>query len=277
MNTTPPQHYYFSMPKLAFYVTLKCNLRCKLCAVYAPYYMNPFHPDVKYLCKCLDRYFEIVDYCQLFSISGGEPLIRKDLPEVVEYIHTYNDKIGKLEIITNGTVIPSDKLLESLTLFGNKLNLLVDDYGINKSVNAARVVARFRTIEHAKITHRDYYSSYAHCGGWVDYGISINSKKKTRSASKALFKNCSYPQKLDFCTSMVDGKLYSCTQLRRLIELGVVQPELNEVFDLFDFNYSNDEIRRRISALYNVDCLSACAYCNGICDDSPRYPAAEQL
>ena len=76
---------------------------------------------------------------------------------------------------------------------------------------------------------------------------------------------------------MVAGKLYSCTQLRRLIELGKIESDPSEVFDLFDPNQSDESIRERIKALYTVDMLSACAYCNGICDDSIRYPAAEQL
>lgn len=76
---------------------------------------------------------------------------------------------------------------------------------------------------------------------------------------------------------MVNGKLYSCTQLRRLIEIGVLDPDPSEVFDLFDPNQSAESIWERIKALYDVDMLSACAYCNGICDDSIRYPAAEQL
>lgn len=116
-----------------------------------------------------------------------------------------------------------------------------------------------------------------HCGGWVDYGISAHSTKKSDFVAKQLFQKCSYPQKLDFCTSMVDGKLYSCTQLRRLVDLGVIAPNPLEVFDLFDTSITDKDIRSRILSLYDVEYLSACAYCNGICDDSVRYAAAEQL
>ncbi|WP_018212552.1 radical SAM protein [Desulfitobacterium hafniense] len=267
----------FTMPKLAFYVTLRCNLRCRLCAVYAPYYDNPFHPTFEFLMKCIDRYFEIVDHIKLFSVSGGEPLLREDLSRIINKVHTYANRIDRFEIITNGTIVPSDKLIESLRPFGQKLNLLVDNYGFNKSLHAQEVADKFRLIPEARVILRDYHSENMHCGGWVDYGISEHSIKKSESSAKRLFRKCSYPQKLDFCTSMVDGKLYSCTQLRRLIDLGVIAPDPLEVFDLFDLNINDEDFRKRIMALYDVEYLSACAYCNGICDDSLRYAAAEQI
>lgn len=267
----------FSMPKLAFYVTLRCNLKCKLCAVYAPYYETPFHPTLEYLYKCIDRYFEIVDHIHLFSISGGEPLLRKDLPQILNKIRQYENRINILEIITNGTIIPSDELLESLKMFKIDVNLLVDNYGVDKSINAVETSKKFQKVDGANVILRDYYSENMHCGGWVDYGISQSSVQKSPEIAKKLFAKCSYPQKLNFCTSMVDGKLYSCTQLRRLVDLGVITPDPSEVFDLFDTTYSDEAIRERIETLYTVNMLSACAYCNGICDDSIRYPAAEQL
>lgn len=266
----------FSMPKLAFYVTLRCNLRCTLCAVYAPYYDNPFHPTFEFLLKCIDRYFELVDHIGLFSASGGEPLLRDDLSSIVDKVHTYDDRIDRFEIITNGSIIPSDSLIKSLKPFGPKLNLLIDDYGSDKSVHAQEVTDKFRLIPEARVTLRDYHSENMHCGGWVDYGISEKSIKKDITAAKALFAKCSYPQKLDFCTSMVNGKLYSCTQLRRLVDLKIIESDPNEVFDLFD-DEPDESIRKRIKALYDVSFLSACAYCNGICDDSVRYKAAEQM
>ncbi len=265
------------MPKIAFYVTLKCNLKCKLCAVYAPYYEKPFHPTAEYLMNCVDRYFEIVDHVRLFSVSGGEPLLHKDLGAIVQYVSRYQDRMDRFEIITNGSILPTEDVLKSLLPFGKKLNLLVDDYGKDKSIHAAEVAQAFKTIPGANVILRDYHSDSMHCGGWVDYGISHKSVRKSDEDAKKLFAKCSYPQKLDFCTSMVNGKLFSCTQLRRLIDLGVLEADPGEVFDLFDENLSSEEIRNKIQALYKVDYLSACAYCNGICDDSVRYKAAEQL
>jgi hypothetical protein len=76
---------------------------------------------------------------------------------------------------------------------------------------------------------------------------------------------------------LVAGVLYPCTHLKRLIELNVLPSLPNEVIDLFDEKCTNEEVREKIAALYSVDVLSACAYCNGLCDDSVRYTPAEQL
>ncbi len=53
----------------------------------------------------------MVDYCGEFVLIGGEPLLYKELPEVVEYIgNNYRDKIATFSITTNGTILPSAKL-----------------------------------------------------------------------------------------------------------------------------------------------------------------------
>ena len=122
-----------------FFEFFTCGLRIDRlvwCAVYAPYYKDPFHPTLEYLLMCIDRYFEIVDRIRLFSISGGEPLLRTDLPQILQRVQQYEDRIERLEIITNGTMIPSDELIDKLCAFKIKLNLLVDNYGPDKSVNA---------------------------------------------------------------------------------------------------------------------------------------------
>lgn len=266
-----------NMPRGSICVTRRCNLKCKLCGVYAPYYERPHHPTLEYLYQSIDRYFGIVDYVQEFSLAGGEVLLRKDLPQLIQRVRQYEKKIGRLGVVTNGTIIPSDELIDELKKFKIRLYLLVDDYGPDKSVNALAAYKKFQEVKGAEIVLRDYHSADMYFSGWVDFGISENTAQKSPEESKKVFTKCAYPQKLDFCSSMMNGKIYSCAQLRRAIELGLVAPDPSEVFDLFDSSQSDSSIKERINALYNKDVLSACAYCNGLCDDSIRYQPAEQL
>jgi organic radical activating enzyme len=265
------------MPSISLLATLKCNLKCRLCCVYSPFYKNPYHPEKEFLFKCIDRYFEVVDHVSLFTISGGEPLIRSDLDEIVSYLYSYHDRFDRFEIITNGTIIPSDNLLKALGAYGKKSEILIDDYGPDLSKEAERAYKAFSSLKKARVRLRDYHSEAAHCGGWVDFGVSKNCIKKSDSEAKALFNKCAYPQKLGFCISYINGKLWSCTPLFRLVELGNLPALPEEVFDFFDNNIPDEKLRQQIKNLYNANCLSSCAYCNGLCDDSERFLPAEQL
>lgn len=266
-----------NMPSVYLCVTFRCSLKCKLCVNYTPYYKKPYHPTLEHLYQSIDRYFEIVDHVGCFSISGGEPLLRRDLPQIIQKLRQYENRMDRLEIITNGTIIPLDELIGELKGFEIKLNLMVDDYGPDKSVHALAAYKKFQEIKGANVILRDYHSEDMHCGGWVDHGIRTDSVQKSPEEAKGLFKKCAYPQKLAFCPSIVDGKIYSCSQQRRAIELGLVEAAPSEVFDLFDSSQSDASIKERINALYNTDMLSACAYCNGLCDNSIRCRPAEQL
>lgn len=266
-----------NMPRACCYVTLRCNLRCKLCGVYAPYYENPYHPTIEYLCRCLDRYFEVVNHTGILVLSGGEPLLRKELHMLIDHIHLYRDRMDRLDIFTNGTIVPGADLLESLAPFGDKLRVVVSNYGPSISINAEKVVAMFSFLNGAEATLRDYYSEDMHCNGWVDYSISRHPRKKSDEEARCTFAKCASPKKWNFIVNILNGILYPCGSLRRAIEQGLVQAGPNEVVDLFDESHTDDEIRDKIAAVYSLDVLSACAYCNGLCDDSPRYVPAEQL
>jgi molybdenum cofactor biosynthesis enzyme MoaA len=81
------------------------------------------------------RFFEIVDTVSIFNIGGGEPLLNKCLPEFISFVGTYRQRIQKrFEVVTNGTIVPNDDLLQALC--DNDAFVLLDDYGPNRSKNA---------------------------------------------------------------------------------------------------------------------------------------------
>ena len=95
-------------------VTFRCNLKCKLCAVSAPYYKEPPHYSVELLKKSIDRYFEAVDHVDKFTVNGGEPLVHPQIAEIMDYALKYIDRMDMLEIITNGSIAPSKELAQVL-------------------------------------------------------------------------------------------------------------------------------------------------------------------
>ena len=81
-------------------VTGECNLKCRHCFMSAPHAKHG-SPTREQLVSIADQLAE----CGVFtvSITGGEPLIRRDLPEIIDLL---NDRQIRLETIyTNGWLI----------------------------------------------------------------------------------------------------------------------------------------------------------------------------
>lgn len=87
------------------WVTRRCNIHCKFC------YIREFgkkDPSLREIKKRLDKIRELG--CRLTVIMGGEPTLRKDLPEIAAYC----DKKGILSyLVTNGTLL-NKRLVDKL-------------------------------------------------------------------------------------------------------------------------------------------------------------------
>lgn len=255
-------------------VSMKCSLKCKLCGTYSPYLSNLKQPSFDDLLEYTRRYFNIVDFTEKFTISGGEPLLFKQLPEVINSLFKYKDKIGELEIVTNGTIVPNDEVLNSVRKFGSTFyRFLVDDYGSNLSTKTKEIDAVLKEADLPYVI-RNYTSTDAHCGGWVDFGNA--EKIHTPEEAEILFRKCSNANKLHYCFYIFNGKVLPCTMMIHRLYLGQ-KINSGDYIDLMDDTLTIEQQRQKISNIYGSGCLESCQYCNGMCDDSPRYTPAEQL
>jgi hypothetical protein len=259
--------------QVALIITHRCTLKCKLCGNYSPYYSPPPHFSLEYLSKVISNIFDIVDIVEKFNINGGEPLLHPQLPEIVDYLSLFADKIDILEITTNGTVTPGDRLLKSLS-FSNKVEILVDNYGPKLSTNIPEIMDAFSS---ANIRHRvrKYYGADAHCGGWVD--LSDLTKKHTTDEDAAnIFSRCYLTSKLK-CMPVIEGKAYICPTYKRCKDLALISDNPSEYIDILSDTITLSVKREQIRNFYNRKYFTACAYCSGFCEDSPRFAPAEQL
>lgn len=256
-----------AVKRFCFPITLRCNLRCKLCAERAPYYQRPYHPELAELTGYIDSLFTLADEITMFDITGGEPLLRKDLPQLVQYLYSrYGKRIGKLRLTTNGTLVPWKELLDSLKLWKDRVYVIVDHYPVSLKSQEATACLEAAGIP---FEARDY-SKNLHCDGWVDYGDF--RKKHNSIGAKKLFDACMVP-KLDFFTCLVNGKLFPCSRARLLYEQEITRDYL----DIAALSGTGDAGRAALWEFLNQTALDSCAYCNGLCEDSPRFLPAEQL
>jgi len=267
----------FVMPHATILITLVCNLKCRLCSAFSPYYTNSRHPSADSVKKSLERFFDITSYVEKFTICGGEPLTYPYLDDIMRFFVQYTNQIGMLEILTNGTICPSEKLIDTMKQYEKgKFRVLVDNYGENLSVKVKEICT---VLAEAGICCdvRNYTNEDPHCGGWVDFGDLTMQKHSSQAERELKYSKCAYPQKLGFSFAIgPDGCMFPCGPARRCQKLGIVDDE-KEYINLFDETLSVEEQREKIQAVFDGKSLKACAYCNGLCDDSPRYLPAEQL
>ena len=108
--------------KLRVSLTDKCNLRCHYCMPID----QKFMPEKNYLTA--NEYFEIVkELCELgveeVRLTGGEPLMRRDFPEIINTLSSL--PLKKISLTTNAVFL--DKYLTLLTDLGIKhLNISLD-------------------------------------------------------------------------------------------------------------------------------------------------------
>lgn len=108
-------------------VTTRCTLKCLNCNMFMPYYAEPCDIPYEQITKELDILFENVDYIYNYELLGGEPFLNKELKKILIYMcEKYDNKIGQVGIITNGTIIPDKSIWEILKKY--KIHLLVSDY-----------------------------------------------------------------------------------------------------------------------------------------------------
>lgn len=247
------------LDKSGIITSLLCNLKCKHCIAYAPYYEYPFNPTLEYLKQSIDKLFDLEISVGKFSFSGGEPLLSKDLGELVDYCGKYKDRIDCLEIVTNGTLLMDERLISVLKKYIEKVDVLIDDYIVSDS---AQELAGMLENAHIKFRLRDYKNSI-HMGGWCD--MTDFSLKNDHEMAERIFDKCCYGRgnRYRLHTSITDGKIYACHFSRRCDELGVVSLKKSEFVDLFDGTETREEKSQKLLyGLYGKH-LSACLYCRG--------------
>ncbi len=82
---------------LIYYITSRCNLRCEHC-----FYLDELNQHGEMSPAEIERVARGVNPLPFVRVTGGEPFLRKDLPEVLQafYRHASTRRMG---IITNGT------------------------------------------------------------------------------------------------------------------------------------------------------------------------------
>ena len=74
---------------VTYSVTAACQSKCKTCQIGAMFCQDPSRSQKDMTLEEIEKIFQSVNPVYFFNISGGEPFLRKDLPQIVELACRY--------------------------------------------------------------------------------------------------------------------------------------------------------------------------------------------
>ena len=129
------------LSKIDTVITSRCTLRCKNCNLFISHAPVQCDIDLKRLKKNFDIFFESVDYVYEYTLFGGEPLLHKSIAEIISYLgNRYGKRIGRINLISNGTVIPNNDVIDILKKY--HVTIHISDYTC--SVDYKEILAKLQ-------------------------------------------------------------------------------------------------------------------------------------
>lgn len=83
--------------KISFAVTYRCNLKCKMCNIW-----KKSNEDTELSVKEIDNFFKNANKFSWVGLGGGEAFLREDLPEIMDVLLYYCDRLYAVHFATNG-------------------------------------------------------------------------------------------------------------------------------------------------------------------------------
>lgn len=255
------------LPYVECSITTLCSLKCKFCGNLNThyYYMHDGKllkdTPLEIILKSFDNLLQSVDVIESFRIMGGEPLLYKELPQVLEFL-SKSPKIKEIVLVTNATMIPSPEVLEVLKR-GN-ISCCLGHYGRKVSVRFDELC---KLLDDNNIKHTESVDVWNYTGG-TEY------RYRNEEKLSEVFERCTTKA----CKHILNGKLYVCPRAAHGENLGLYNVPDREVVDLINTPIPN--LREDLRNLYyNTQYTMACNYCDGvrINGDSPVITPGEQM
>lgn len=262
-----------SIPNFVYETNTPCTLRCKECHSYMPFYSKDMHFTTNFetFKTEMDKLLKSVDLIISFRLQGGETLLVKDLPKIVEYICN-KKQVQHVQIITNGTVIPSQELLNAMK--NPKLFLSMSDYSNNSELEG-----KLKYNEIIKLCNQNN----VHCKYWInDYDDfwfarpQIDEKRHydaniALQNRKACYCHC-HPKSTYFS----QGIIYTCPIL---VYFKAIKPNLSIPVDEYVdiINTPQKILAQKISAFENKKIFLICSKCNALEIVDEKYEPGVQF
>ncbi|MBR1754048.1 radical SAM protein [bacterium] len=254
------------IPKIEFMLTNVCNLKCKYCSNYTSAFKENLNYEYEDFKSDLDTLLKETDSISELVLTGGEPFLVYDLDKFIEFAAS-QQKIKKIKIETNGTIIPNSKIIDILKQFRKKIVLDISDYSQSPNLDASIL-----KIEQIKSLCDENKINYIHKKD-EKWFITQNYKKNYRSENdlKNIYSLC-----LPTNISCFDGKISQCPKATSFNLLGLCSFSQEQGIDLRSENLSKQKI---IDWYTNIIKFDTCDFCNHVDYEQrrKRINAGEQI
>lgn len=253
------------LTSLSYLPATVCNLCCKNCLNFAPYIKKQTFRDIDRLKADVDLLFSQVNYILLFHVSGGEPFLYPQLGEFLSYIgNRYKGQICRLELTTNGTVLPSEGICRMLEKYG--VGVVLDDYRDALPEYQDIFLAICERFEKYGVSYRIQKAE-----SWIALNPEQPPKDLSEKEIQAHFRSCGVPWQ-----EYREGRFYLCNYSAFAAVAGLYQVKENEWFSIEnDFNKKElMEFRLGYSEKGYVD---FCRQCDGYFNNPYQVTPAEQV
>ena len=237
----------FEIPYIEFFITTKCNLKCKKCSNLIPSITNQVHMNFEDFANILNSFLAKIDRLYRLKLHGGEVFLHPQLSEIITFVDK-QPKIKSVRLTTNGTIIPHQSVLNSLK--NSKVVVQISDYNLpNTKVPELIYLLTTNNIPYAYLKEQT----------WKNMG-DFSERETNR------FYQCSMRR----CTSLLDEKIYVCSRAAVMTRQGLI-PDFG-----IPVSTNKADFQNSMNTLYSTENV-ACLYCDGDSDFSEKIIAGEQL
>ncbi len=170
-------------------LTERCTLKCRDCA-HGCFAVGADCEDLslEMAMKSADSFFGKVDVAREFVLIGGEPLLYKELAEIIGYIgKKYRSKMSIYSIVTNGTIIPGQDVLDMCR--EHNVLIRISDYSETLKWIEDRQKRLMEKLEENGVS----YILEGRSLQWMDYGFQTFNRDGGENELIKVFDECQTP------------------------------------------------------------------------------------
>lgn len=239
-------------------ITTKCTLNCRHCNLFIPYHNKHINFSFDELKRNIDLFFQRIDFVTHFGLIGGETFLSPYLEDCITYLgEHYRNQIGRIATITNGTVMPSESLLQTIKKY--KVYLPISDY--TKAVPYEAKIELLTT----KLQKMDveYYLNQSLV--WTDFGFPDYPVQRNEVQLEEHLKRCK-PN----WSGLQNGRFYYCNVSCCAELSGRFKLQPADYIDLETIDPTDKVACRKIVEL-SRGTSSFCKICGGCGADNTNY------
>lgn len=269
MHVFLPVYFMYSrdelvMTSLSYLPTTVCNLRCKNCLNFAPYIKRQTFRNIDRLKADMDLLFSKIDHIILFHISGGEPFLYPKIEEFLAYVGgRYREQICRLEITTNGTILPSEDVCRTLKNYG--VGVVLDDYRDALPKYRDIFVSICERFEKYGVSYRIQKAE-----SWIALNPTQPPKNFSEKETQEHFSLCGVPWQ-----EYREGRFYLCNYSAYAAVAGLYQVKENEWFSI-ENDFNKKELMEFRLGYSEKGYVEFCRQCDGYFNNPYQVMPAEQ-